>query len=427
MSNPHAGKLSAPERTFNLSAVVRIPVIAKGERVGILDEFVIVDRDKYAEVTHLSISRPFGRPRLVVPWEKVTSFDDDKVVLEIDAVESYADAFPPSALLLKDYILDKKVLDQKGLELAVVYDIEMALIDNKLLVVNVDLSTAALLRRMRLGWLAKFFAKPAAKGNGDRVPWSYVAPLPETLGSFTGSVKLKVLRAQLSEIPPVDLADVLEELGHGPRMAIFAELDIEKASDTLEALDPKVQREMIASLDKEKAAQLINEMTPGQAADLLAVLPWWDVQALTQLFADKEKAAKIAAILEKQDERVIHFVTSGFLRFAPDKTVAQTRAEFARAAKRNVEITYIYVIDEGDRLLGVVDSKALLMAEETARLREIMSTKVVTLSPQSTLRNASELFARYLFRAFPVIDEGGKILGVLPYRDVVALRHRYVE
>src|ERR1035437_7171240 len=394
MSNAHAGNHSAPERTFNLSAVVRIPVIAKGERVGILDEFVIVDRDKYAEVTHLSISRPFGRPRLVVPWEEGTSFDYDKVVWEIDAVESYADAFPPSALLLKDFILDKKVLDQKGRDLAVVYDIEMALIDNKLLVVNVDLSTA---------------------------------PLPEAIGSFTGSVKLKVLRAQLSEIPPADLADVLEELGQEHRMAIFAELDVEKASDTLEALDPKVQREMIASLDKEKAAQLINEMTPGQAADLLAVLPWWDVQALMELFADKEKASKITAILEKQDERVIHFSTSGFLRFAPDKTVAQTRAEFARAAKRNVEITYIYVIDEGDRLLGVVDSKALLLAEETARLREIMNTKVVTLSPQSTLRNASELFARYLFRAFPVTDEDGKILGVLPYRDVVALRHRYVE
>ena len=86
MSIAHVGNHSAPERTFNLSAVLRIPVIAKGERVGILDEFVIVDRDKYAEVTHLSISRPFGRPRLVVPWEKVTSFDDDKVVLEIDAL-----------------------------------------------------------------------------------------------------------------------------------------------------------------------------------------------------------------------------------------------------------------------------------------------------------------------------------------------------
>jgi len=427
MINAHVGNHSAPERKFNLSAVVRIPVISKGERVGTLDEFVIVDRDKYAEVTHLSISRPFGRPRLVVPWEKVTSFDEDKVLVDIDSVESYADAFPPSALLLKDYILDKKVLDQKGRELAVVYDIGMTLTGNKLLVVDVDLSGAALWRRMRLAWLAGLFGTPSGAGSEHRVPWSYVEPLPEDLGSFKGAVKLKVLKEQLSDIPPVDLADILEELEPEHRMAIFHELDTETASDTLEALDPKVQRDLIASLDKAKAADLINEMTPGQAADLLGVLPWWDVQALVELLADKEKAAKIAAILEKQDERVIHFSTSGFLRFAPDRTVAQTRAEFARAAKSNTEITYIYVIDEGDRLLGVVDSKALLLAEETARLREIMNTNVVTLSPQSTLRHASELFARYLFRALPVKDDSGKILGILPYRDVVTLRHRYVE
>ena len=60
-------------------------------------------------------------------------------------------------------------------------------------------------------------------------------------------------------------------------------------------------------------------------------------------------------------------------------------------------------------------------------LREIMSKNVVTVKPGSTLKVASELFARYLFRALPVVDEGGRILGVLPYRDVVALRHRFVD
>ena len=66
-------------------------------------------------------------------------------------------------------------------------------------------------------------------------------------------------------------------------MAIFGQLDTERASDTLEALEPKFQRDLVASLEKEKVASLMNEMTPAQAADLLAVLPWWDVQALMQL------------------------------------------------------------------------------------------------------------------------------------------------
>jgi magnesium transporter len=427
MSDVKPGSQSAPDKEFNLSDLVKTPVVVTGDRVGTVDEFVIVDRDRYAEVTHLSVRRSFGRPPLVVPWEKVTAFDRDRVVLALDALEPYAKAFPPSAVLLKDYILDKKVLDQRGRGLAVVYDIGMVLTNHRLLVLNVDLSKGALLRRMRLAWLAKLFAKPSAPGNGGRVPWSYVEPLPEEIGSFTGNVTLKVLKEQLVELPPVDLADILEELAPEQRMVIFSELDTERASDTLEALEPRVQRDVIAVLEKERAARLIDEMTPGQAADLLAVLPSADVKVLLELLGDTGNAAKIAAILKKQDEKVIDFSTAGFLRFAPEMTVAQARAEFAPAAEGKAEISYIYVVNPEDRLLGVVDSKALLLTEETARLGEIMSTQVVTLGTESTLRHASELFARYLFRALPVTDHTGKILGVLPYRDLVTVRHRYIE
>lgn len=425
--SPSNGKVEKNAPRFNLSEVVGIPVLVGGARAGTLDELVIVDRDKYAEVTHLVVAQPFGRPPLVVPWENVASFEGRQVALSIDDVKSLGAVLPPSAVLLKDHVLDKKVLDERGREVEVVYDIGLTLAGGRLLVVDVDLSMGALLRRVRLGWLARLSRKQRAEGNGHRVPWAYVEPLPEDLGSFRGDVRLKVLKEHLAELPPVDLADVLEVLEPEKRMAIFAELDTEQASDTLEALDPKVQRDLIASLDREKAARLINEMTPGQAADLLAALASPDAHVLLELISDAEKAAKVKAILEKQEERAIDFSTSGFLRFAPDMTVARARVEFRRAAKGKDSINYIYVIDRDDRLLGVVDTKSLLLAEDEERLQDVMTTNVVALRPQTSLRHASELFARYLFRALPVTDESGRVLGVLPYRDVVALRHRYVE
>jgi CBS domain-containing protein len=412
---------------FNLSEIVGIPVLSKAGRVGSLDELVIVDRDRYAEVTHLVVAQPFGRPPLVVPWEMVASFGGTQVELSVDDVKSLATGLPPAAVLLKDHVLDKKVLDERGREVEVVYDIGLNRANGKLLVVDVDLSKAALLRRIRLGWLARLVRRSGAEAKGNKVPWSYVEPLPDDLGSFTGDVRLKVLKEHLSELPPVDLADVLEVLGPENRMAIFGALDAEQASDALEALDPKVQRDLIASLDTEKAARLINEMTPGQAADLLAALASSDAHVLLELVSDAEKAAKVKAILEKQDERVIDFSTSGFLRFAPEMRVGRARVDFRQAAKGKDSINYIYVIDRENRLLGVVDTKSLLLADDDVQLRDVMATNVVTLSPQSSLRRASELFARYLFRALPVTDENGKVLGVLPYRDVVALRHRYVE
>ena len=84
-----AGKL-------NLSELVGIPVLVKGGAVGKLDDLVIVDKDRYAEVTHLVAAQPFGRPSLVIPWEKVASFEDRQVLLSVDEVKSLASVLPPS-------------------------------------------------------------------------------------------------------------------------------------------------------------------------------------------------------------------------------------------------------------------------------------------------------------------------------------------
>ena len=427
MYNSSFDSSMAPEKTFNLSEIVRAQVIVNGEQIGRIEDLLIVDKDKFAEVTHIVVSRPFGRPQIVVPWEKVKSFDEKEVVLDIGHVEGFVSSARASAVFLKDFVLDKKVLDSKDRELAVVYDVGLTLTNGKLLVVNVDIGRSGLLRRMKLGWLVKLSAKQASEENGDKVPWVYIEPLPEDIGSFKGDVKLKVIKEQLSELHPVDLADVLEEMGEEDRMAIFRELDTESASDTLEELDPKAQRDLIASLDKERAAQLINEMTPGQAADLLSVLPSWEAKVIIDLIEDKEKSAKIADILEKQDEKVIDFSITGYLSFPPDMTVEKAREQFAEAARKKAAITYIYVIDRDTKLLGIVDSKSLLLSEGKSQLKDIMTENVVTLSPSATLKRASELFARYLFRALPVTATDGKIIGILLYRDVVALRHRYVE
>ena len=105
----------------------------------------------------------------------------------------------------------------------------------------------------------------------------------------------------------------------------------------------------------------------------------------------------------------------------------QAREEFPQAAKGKAVVMYIYVLDETEKLVGVLDIRELLLAEEIGTLKDIMTTNVVSLNPDSTLREASELFRRYHFRALPVTDDDGKMVGVVPYRDVVELRHRYVE
>ncbi len=413
----------AVEQLFWLNDLRGIPVFLDAEKIGTLSDFVIADRDVVAEVTHLRVARPFGQDPYFVPWRRVHKLTGKGVVLDDLGDRKALERAPEPAVLLEDYILDKKVLDVEGREVEVVYDAALAIIRIHLYVVAVDLSRRGMLRRIGLGWLAKLLRGAVREHS---VGWGVVEPLPERLGSFEGNLKLKVLKEELARMPATDTARILEELTRDHRLAILEGLEVEHASDTLEELDPRTQRDVIATLDKEKAARLVDEMTPGQAVDLLAVLAASEKEAILALLPP-EKAAKLRSILDKQEELAIDFIVSGFLRFDPDMTVVQARTAFREAAKSKGQITYIFVVDGDGLLLGVVDSKALLLAEDDAKLKDIMSRRMVTLPSNATLKQASEMFARYLLRALPVVDGKGRILGILPYRDVVGLRHRYVE
>ncbi len=417
--------MAEAEQVYFLSEIVKIPVLWKDKKIGKLTDFIIVDKDKIAEVIHLCITRPFGDPALLVPWAKVKTISTKGAVVDIEGLGQYTAEPQEGMVLLKDYILDKKVLDVEGREVEIVYDVKMVLKNNKLYVIDVDLSKYGLLRRIGLKWLANFIYNLAERIRKQSIAWNYVQPLPEQISSFKGDIKLKILREQLSDMPPIDLADILEELDHEQRVAIFDELETAHASDTLEELDPKVQRDLIASLKKEKAARLINEMTPGQAADILSVLPWWEVKAILKLL-NNENAGKIKGILEKQEEKIIDFAATNYLKFTPEKTVLQARRAFQRSAKGKEAIMYLYILDEQGKLLGVIDLKELLIANDEALLKEIMVAKIISLSPESTLKEASEMFARYGFRALPLADASGRMLGVVPYRDVMNLRHLFM-
>ena len=88
---------------------------------------------------------------------------------------------------------------------------------------------------------------------------------------------------------------------------------------------------------------------------------------------------------------------------------------------------YIYVLDEKKHLLGVIDIKELLLADDTTFLKDIMEENVHSLDPDSTLKEAYEKFGRYDYRAIPISDDDYVMMGVVTYRDIVGLKHRFVE
>lgn len=413
-------------RIYFLSNILNTPVILRERKIGALYDLVIIETTTIPEVKFLIVKRPFGNPSLLIPWEKVRSISDQTIEISIDDLKAFEAEPGIEAILLRDYVMDKKVIDLEEHEVEVVYDIKLMQRYNKLFVTAVNTGKIARLRRLGLTPLARLIYRSGDEGEDQIIPWTFIQPLPADIGRFQGNIKLRVLKEKLAKIHPADLADILEELDHNQRMILFSELETEKASDTLEEIEPPVQRDLVSSLHIDRVVQLINEMTTGQAADVLSVIPATEANTILESL-NSENARKIRSILWKHEEKVINYTTQKFLRYSPYDTVGEVQNDYPKAAKGKDVIMYLYIVDDMENLVGIIDIKELLIADEQARLLTIMVESIISISPNSSLKEASDLFQRYDFRALPVVDDLNHLLGVVPYRDIMNLTHHFIE
>ena len=409
------------EPEFFLSEILGRRVFVKKKAIGRLSDLAIVETGKLPEVTQVVVSRPFGYASLTVPWDRVRLISNQEIVLDIGGDFAQYERAPQAHLiLLQDHILDKKILDLDGHEVEIVYDVKLAFQNDKLYAAEVDYSHYRALRRLGLRKLAKLLTN---RNKQDRVSWLYVQPLPEHLGSFAGNIKLKVPKAGLGEIHPVDLADMLEELEGGQRVALFNALDAEQASDTLEEVEPRVQRELIRAIEKERAAALINDMTPAQAADILAILPRDQAGAILKLL-DGDKSSKVEHIIDEHDEQILFYGSPEIIKLPPTTLAADVLDRYRELAKDKEVVMYVYITDATGTLKGVVDIREMVAAEPGQTLGDIMTEHVISLPKDATLRDAALIFERYNFRALPITDDNDQLLGAISSRDVRSIRPR---
>ena len=408
------------EHKFFLSEIIDRRVYLKTQRIGRLSDMVIVETGKLPEVSHFVVSRSFGYPSLLLPWDKLTLISNTEIVFDVSDPAEYERSPAEGSILLRAHILDKKILDMDDHEIEVVYDISLNFQGGKLYVSEVDFSRRRLLRRMGLKKVADWISEQSQEKT---VSWMYVQQLPQHIDTFKGHVKLNVLKENISDIHPVDLADILEELDGDQRLAVFKELDPEHASDTLEEVEPRVQRELIHAIEKRYAAQLINAMSPAQAAVILAALPTIEADELLQMI-NQDSAVKVQKIIDKHDESVLLFSTQKFMKMPESTKVKEVMTDFREIARDMDVIMYVYVTDEQDVLKGVVDLRELIAAEPDQSIGEIMTDNVINLSPEETLSDAVDMFDRYSFRAIPVTDAENKLLAVVSFRDIRGIKPR---
>ena len=111
--------------------------------------------------------------------------------------------------------------------------------------------------------------------------------------------------------------------------------------------------------------------------------------------------------------------TNVFIAYPPNMTVSEAIARFREDAKEIETVYYIYLIDEAEKLIGVVSLRELLLSDPDTRLSEIMELKVKTVNPEEDEKVVAKITAKYNLVALPVVDAHGVLLGVVTVDDIL--------
>ncbi len=397
-----------------VSELVGRKATVSGLPIGKVTDFLVnKPEDTFPQVDGLVIKTAQG-PRFA-PMDTITDVDAQGTVALTIAPKVAA---PPDeeALYLVSDLLDKQIVDVDGRKVVRINDIELANTGGKLRVVAADVGLSGLLRRLGL----KSFGKRFTPWIYDNVPrtmiaWNSVAPIREVSPS---KVTLSVKETKLARLHPSELAEIISDLSAREAASVIHSLDDETAADALEHLDAEKQRSIIEDIGTERAADIIEEMDSDDAADLLAELP---EEQQSELLAEMNEytAEELRQLVKYEEDTAGGLMTTNYTWIYPHRTAEQTIRKIREIAPESEFIYYLYVLDKQDHLLGVLTLRALLLAQPDANIERAMESDVVTVSPETQARDVAATIARYDLLAVPVVDNQGKMLGIVTVDDAI--------
>ncbi len=221
----------------------------------------------------------------------------------------------------------------------------------------------------------------------------------------------------LDELHPTDVADVLEELDIDVRKRVFQLLDNEVAIRVLDELDEDAKQELVGELERRKLQTLVEEMPTDEAADMLALLPPEQTEEVLS-GVEEEHALDLRELVEYPPDTAGGIMTKDYLAVTAQHT-AQDAVDAIRNTPNAEVISYIYVIDENERLVGVLSLRDILLARPESRLGAIAKTEAVSVETGTDQEEVARMLDKYDFAALPVIDGNGILRGVVTYDDVI--------
>ena len=247
---------------------------------------------------------------------------------------------------------------------------------------------------------------------------NYVQEILDIIHSGLPQVELA---EKLSDYHENDLADALADLTAEERRKLYAILGVEQVAEIFSYLDDA--EPYLKELPPEEAAQVVSHMDSDDAVDALDDLEEEDKEKIVHQMdkVDKDAADDVKLLLSYDEDEIGSCMTTNYICIRKEMTIRQAMSELVKQAGENDNISTLYVVDENEHFYGAIDLKDLIVARADDSLEKLIARSYPYVTDHEKISDCIDRIVDYAERSLPVLNESGKLLGIITSADVVEL------
>ncbi len=230
--------------------------------------------------------------------------------------------------------------------------------------------------------------------------------------------KYAVLKEKLGHMPAVDIAELFGSIEKKYHVIILRLLSKSAAADVFVELDADTRVALIDGFSELELAQMLEELYLDDTVDIIEDMPASIVKRIIKS-STKENRELINKLLRFDKDCAGSIMTTEYVRFTPDMTVADAMRHIKKVAIDKETIYTCYITDSERHLVGIVTAKALLLSPSDTELSEIMEEDVIFAYTDDDREEVARLFDRYGFIALPVVDKETRLVGIVTVDDAM--------
>lgn len=229
--------------------------------------------------------------------------------------------------------------------------------------------------------------------------------------------EFKAVRSILDVMNEVDIASLLSTLSDKELALAFRLIPKDKAAEVFSNMDTSMQTYLVTMFTEKELKELLDDLYMDDTVDMLEELPANLVKRILATVSASDRSM-INQLLNYPEDSAGSIMTTEYVDLREEMTVGQAMAHIKKTGIHK-ETIYTCYITERRKLVGIVSAKDLMTTDDNVPIKDLMETEIISVYTHADQEQVAQLFTRYDLLALPVIDQDGRMVGIVTFDDAM--------